>query len=304
MLFVFDTLLSQIKDSQLGMIMKTDAQRENQVMVMEMFNRWSNLMITRYDWQNLPSGVDERLLNIGLYCQGSCAFFNDPVLGVTALPCNHGNTFNFLYQPTSVTIFGYGMSRQINDPSKFGFVRSTPTGMPLALTVYEYVRRMADVLRAIDVVNQRLKRPYIIKCDEKERLTIMNLFKRVKDNEELILGQKNYPLDNRSFDIAPLPYAGNTELLWQTYHAYERLLYTAIGVQTVPEEKRERLLVDEVNSNNMVIELANETNLKELTLCIEKVNKIFGTNISVSLKELKNFDDDKGFTYEEGDDDG
>lgn len=297
-MFVFDTILSQISNSQLGMIMKTEAQRENQTLFWEMFNRWSNLAVTRYDWKNLPDGVDERLLNIGLYLQGTCAFFEDPMVGLTALPCNYGNRFNFLYQPTSVTVYGYGTSKTLNDPKEFGFVRSTPTGLPLALTIYEYTRRMTDILRTIDVINQRMKRPYLIRCEEKERLTIQNLFKKIKDNEELILGQKNFPLEERSFDIAPLPYVGNTDILWESYKAYERLLYTAIGVQTLPENKRERMIVDEVNSNNMVIELANETNLKEISLCVEVVNEKFRTNIEVSIKELKSFDPEEGFTYD------
>lgn len=302
-MFIFSNILSQIHNSQLGMIMKTDAQKENQSLFWELFNRWSNLAVTRYDWGNLPAGVDERLLNIGLYLQGHCAFYEDPMLGLTALPCDQGNQFNILYQPTQVTVYGYGESRQLTNADDFGFVRSCPTGTALAFTVYEYCRRMADTLRAIDVVNNRLKRPYMLRCEEKERLTLMNLFKNVKDNEELILGQKNFPLENRSFDIIELsdPDPKSVELLWKTYHEYEKILYTAIGVQTMPYEKKERMLEAEADSNNMAIELANETNIKELTLCIENVNKKFGTKITVSIKELSNYNTEDGFSYEEGD---
>lgn len=303
-MFFGQNFLGMLPNSELGMRYKTDAQRENQKLFMELYNRWSNLAVTRFDWQGLPAGVDERVLNMGLYLQGTCAFFDHPQMGVTALPCTMGNSFNFLWQPTSVEVMGYGYSKHIADPAEFGFVRASPSSAPLAITVYEYTKRMADTLRAIDVVNQRMKRPYVFQADEKNRMTILNLFKNIKDNEEIVIGLKDYPLDKMHVEISPLPYAGNTDQLWTSYHEYERILYTAMGVKTVPVEKKERLVSDEANSSNMVIELANEVNLKELTLCIEDVNRKFNLSISVSLKELSNFDNDEGFSYERGEDNG
>lgn len=284
--------------------MKTDSQRENLLLFSELYNRFSNLAVTRFDWLNLPDTVDERILNMGLYLQGTCAFFNHPDFGLIALPSTPGNQFNILYQPVSLTVFGYGYSKQLNDPSQFGIVRVSPTGVPLALTIYEYTKRMADILRSIDVLAQRMKRPYIFTVDEKQRMTFMNLFKNIKDNEEIILGLKDYPLDQSTFDVAPLPYQGDLEQLWKSYHEYERLLYKSMGVNTLDETKKERMIVDEATSNEMVIELANEVNLKELTLCIDDVNEKFGTNIGVEIKEVSSFNKNGGFSYTGGENNG
>lgn len=285
-MFAFNMFLNSIPNNELHNIMKTEAQMENQALLMELFNRWSNLAITRFDWEGLPPGVDERILNMGLYFQGTCAFFIPEGMSVTALPCTFGSRFNFLYQPQAVNVYGYGYSKYIDNPDDFGFLRVSPTGIPLAISVYTYCKRMADTLRAIDVINQRMKRPYVFTVDEKQRLTIENLFKRIKDNEELIIGLKDYPLDKSTFDVAPLPYQGNTDQLWKSYYEYERILSTLMGINTVPIEKKERLISAEANSNNMVIEMQNEVNLKELKLCIDIVNEKFGLNISVSLKEV------------------
>lgn len=297
--FFGQEFLGNITNSELGMLYKTDAQRENSVCHMMLFNHWSNLAVTRFDWSGLPSGVDERILNMGLYLVGNCAFYEDNMVGLTALPCTPGSRFNFLYQPTSVMVYGYGMSKQITDPSKFGFLRVNPTSSPLAITVYELTKRMSDIIRTIDVINNRLKRPYMFTCEEKQRLTLLNMFKKIKDNEEIILGLKDYSIGSPTFSVEelPLPPREYTSVLWDTYHEYEKILYTMMGVQTTPEKKRERMLVDEVNSNNMAIELANETNLKELTMCVDSVNVKFGVKISVSIKELKTFDNKEGFEY-------
>jgi len=277
-------------NNELSMRFKTSAQLENAKLMIEMFNYFSNIAVTRYDWKNLPDGVDERLLNFGLYMYGNVAFFEHENLGLTALPCNRGNTFNILYEPLSVTAFGYAYSTELNIADKeFGFVRSSPTAEPLAYSVFEYVKRMCDILRSIDVISQRMKRPYIIMCDEKQRLTIDNLFKKIKDNEELILGLKDYPIDKQNIEIAPTPSPTNLDKLWDSYNQYSNLLLTRLGLNSVDRSKRERLIVDEANANNMIIQMENEVNLKQLTIDIDKVNKIFGTNISVEVKELSSF---------------
>ena len=47
--------------------------------------------------------------------------------------------------------------------------------------------------------------------------------------------------------------------------------------------KKERLITDEVNSNNYVTDLFLQFRLKQRQDFCENVNKIFGTNISVEL---------------------
>lgn len=305
-MFFGQEFLSNINNSQLGMLYKTDAQRQNSVAHMMLFNHWSNLAVTRFDWSGLPSGVDERILNMGLYLMGTCAFYEDENIGLTALPCTPGSRFNFLYQPTEVQVFGYGMTKFLNDPAKFGFIRVNPTSSPLAIVVYELTKRMADIMRTLDVINKRLKRPYMFSCEEKQRLTLLNMFKKINDNEEIVLGLKDYSIGQPTFEVKelPLPPREYTTVLWNTYHEYERILYAMMGVQTLPDSKRERMVVDEVNANNMAIELANETNLKELTICVEAANKKFDVSISVSIKELKSFDDNEGFEYSDDNEPG
>lgn len=306
-MFLFaNDLLSMGGNSELTMrYKKTQAQSENTRLFAEMYNYWSNIAITRYDWENLPSGVSERLLNIGLYMYGTVAFFEHENLGLTALPCM-ASQYNILYEPTTVTVVGYSYDHLITDPKDFGYVRSSPTGIPLAISVFDYVKRMCDILRSIDVIAQRMKRPFVVMCEEKQRLTFQNLFKQIKDNEELIIGLKDYPLDKQHVDIAPLPAVQGLDKLWESYSRYETILSSRLGINTIGQSKRERMVVDEVNANNMTIEMNNEVNVKELTLGIDRVNKKFGTNIKVTVKEMQDFGYKNGYEYneEEVSDDG
>lgn len=308
-MFFGELMLAGIQNSQLSMLYNkvTGAQYENLALLADTYNRWCNIGVSRLTWEGLPSGVDERLLNMGLFLNGTVAFFVDDTLGLIALPCNQGNRFNLFYQPVEVTAFGYDKSFTLSNMGvreneglydvslpTFEMVRFTPTGVPVAITVFNLVKRMVDIMRSIDVIAQRMKRPYILLCDEKERLTFQNLFKNIKDNEEIILGSKNYGLKERSIEVAPTPATGDLKALWESYKAYETMLYTVMGIDNTGYEKKERLVVDEVNANNMVIQMADEVNIKELRLGLNRVNKRFNTSISVDIKREKTYNIDEG----------
>lgn len=300
MILFGSNLLGQ-QNSELSMrYKKSQAQQENVNLFTEMYNHYSNLAVTRFDWKGLPAGVNERILNLGLYMYGSVAFFEHETLGITALPCT-ANNYNILYEPTNVTVYGYGYSRQLNSIDQFGYLRVSPSGFPLAITVFDYVARMCDILRSIDVIAQRMKRPFIIACDEKQRLTFQNLFKNIKDNEELILGLKDYPLEKQNIDVSPLPNMSGLDKLWESYSRYEEILCARLGINTVNDNKRERMIVDEANANNMAVEMNNEVNIKQLTIDLDAVNKLFNLSISVEVKELADFGYKQSYKYKEGD---
>lgn len=277
---------------------QTQAQKENVNLLMAEFNYWSNIAVSRLKWANLPKTVDERLLNMGLYLSGHCAFFNHETLGLIALPCDAGNRFNLFYQPTAVTAQGYDQTFYLNNEQtadhEFEILRYTPSGMPQAVNVMIIVSRMTDILRAIDVLTQRLKRPYIIACEEKEKLTIINTFKQIKDNEELILALKDYGLGDRSIQVIPTVQTSDFSSLWESYKRYEIKLCTLLGIDNKGYDKKERLLVDEVNANNMIIKMSDDVNIKELKLCLANVNRTFGTDISVEIENQEMYTDGGG----------
>lgn len=281
---------SSFTNSQLTMITakRSDAQNANVELLINEFNYWSNLAVSRLKWDNLPKTVDPRLLNMGLYFSGNVAFFRHNTLGLIALPCDNGSRFNLLYQPIEVTAYGYDEQFRLSnigtEEKQFELVRATPTSMPQAVGVMAIVCRMTDILRSIDVIIQRMKRPYIITCEEKERLTIMNLMKKIKDNEDLILGLKDYGLDGRAVDIISTKTDTNLSEIWECYKLYETKLYTMLGIDNRGYEKKERLVVDEVNANNMVIQMADDVNLLEIRNGIARVNETFGTDIKVEIE--------------------
>lgn len=279
--------------SPLATKMVTEAQQENAITLVEMFNRFSNIAITRMVWTGLPDSVSERFLNMSLYFYGQAAFFNDKEFSYLCLPCSTAGSYNMYYEPTRVNAFSFNINRLL-EKDEFVFIRNNPSCTPTAFTVFTCVKRMVDILRTIDVALYRMKRPYILICEEKQRLTYLNAMKKISDNEEVILGNKNFDFKQGTFEKMDMRTDYNLADLWSTYKNIENILYTALGIDSADNEKKERLLVDEVNANVMVTEMSLESTLKELKEACKLINDKYGLNIDVHLKRITDYQGEGG----------
>lgn len=288
-MFFGSQLLSLDTHSQLSMLYKkTEAQYENLELFQALFNFYSNIAVTRYEWEDLPSSVNERFLNQTLYLLGKAAFFEDEKMGYLALPCSTSGEYNIYYEPTVIRAYSINFERQLTY-EKFIQIRNNPTCTPTALHVFQWCRRMSDVIRTIDVLCKKMKQPFIILCDDKRRQTYLNLIKAIDDNETIILGIKDYDLKNNMIEIKDTKIDIDLARMWEVFHQYENMLYNFLGINNASQSKRERLLVDEVNANNMAIDMSIETNIKELQTACELINKRYGLNISVSAKGVDDY---------------
>ena len=65
---------------------------------------------------------------------------------------------------------------------------------------------------------------------------------------------------------------------------WEEMFLTAIGIPNANTDKRERLITDEVNANNVETQTLADEWLENLQRGCEKVNKMFNLNISVQFR--------------------
>ena len=59
---------------------------------------------------------------------------------------------------------------------------------------------------------------------------------------------------------------------------------TFLGINSLSTEKKERLITDEANQNNEVINLYLQSRLAPRQKACEEFNKVFGTNIDVVVR--------------------
>lgn len=246
------------------------------------YDRLMELALNVFEWENLPPTVDERFLELTLYEMGYCLYFNDPLIGDLALTCTIGGRLDVYRIPIlrrAYAVNGYNKMCSTRDSVLiFNNYLHTPT----LLTIELFARRLYEIERAIDVNVKGQKTPKAILSSETQRLTMKNLFMQYDGNEPFIFGDKNMDLDGiKSLDITSPFVADKLQIL---KHQVWNEALTFLGIENSNQDKKERLVSDEVGSNYGNVEAQRNVMLNARRQAVKKINAMFDTNISVKFR--------------------
>ena len=273
---------------------KTDI--ENNLSFRVIYNKFKALALNMFEWEGLDElGVKEEFVEFMLFEGGYCLAFEDARYGKMILPCTPmGRTnpygYNIKYRP-----FGVGISEVFDtyvvegDKANAVLIQNNKLRTPTADLVFSYANRLYEIERTLDVNVKSLKTPYIVVCDDKNVLSFKKVFSQIEGNEPVIYADKGLNV-TEAIKVLPTGITPLTQELSDYKHDVENELLTALGINNSNTDKRERLITDEVNSNNEFIEFNVEVMLTTRQLACEQINKMFGTDISVKLrkKEVEN----------------
>ena len=140
--------------------------------------------------------------------------------------------------------------------------------------------RLANITRAIDVNVDQQKTSTLIICDEKQRLSLKRVYQQWAGNEPVIYGDKllsSTPIQALKTD-APIVF----DKLQLQKNAILNECYTFLGINNSNQDKRERLVADEVSANDEQIEAHAERMYSARKRACDMINKLFDLNVSVS----------------------
>lgn len=246
------------------------------------YNRLTELALNVFEWENLPPTVDERFLELSLLEKGYCLYFDDEIVGNLALTCTIGGMLDVYRIPIQRKAFaanGYNADRTTeNSVLIFNNYLHTPT----ILTIELFAKRLYEIERTIDVNVKAQKTPVAILSSEQQRLTMQNLYMQYDGNEPFIFGDTNMDLEGIKALQTAAPYvAGNLELL---KHQIWNEALTFLGIENSNGDKKERMIADEVGGNYGNVEAQRNVMLNSRKQAIEKINRMFGTNINVKFR--------------------
>ena len=264
-------------------------------------DRLTELSISMFDWQNVPDSIDTRFLETTLFLNGSAVFFKDEDLReeniegeedgtLLALPVAMNGNFDLYNIPTRRTAYATnGYNRNLtNKDSVIVYNNMIRTNSVQTCTVY--ARRLWNLDRAIDVNANAQKTPVLIRCNDSERLTLVNAYQKWEGNEPVIYGTKEFDPNNISVLRTDAPYVARDLYELKTQIWNEALTY--LGISNMNFQKRERLVTDEVIRNQGGTIASRYSRLEARREACKKINKMFGTNIEVYFRDdTKEFDE-------------
>lgn len=269
---------------------------------LQYYNRLTELAISMFEWQNLPETVDQRFLEMCLFGDGMCVFFQDEVLGYLSLQCMIGGKLNVYRIPMERRAYATNGYQRELDGTNSVIIFNNYLHTNSMLDVEMFSKRLYNLDRAIDVNANAQKTPVLIQCDESQRLTMKNLYKQYEGNEPFIFGSKGLDANGLKVLQTGAPYVADKLYELKTQIWNEALTY--LGISNINVVKKERMITDEVTRNQGGTVASRYSRLESRRQACKKINEMFGLNIWVDyredfqdVEEQKNENEDEELEY-------
>ena len=261
-----------------------DSARLNNLTYMQYLNRLTELAISMFEWKNLPESVDARYLELHLFETGCMVYFDDEVLGNLCLDCIANGRLDVYGNPVLRRAYsGYNNYQKMLKYNNSVIIWNNYLHTNSVMDVKMFARRLYNLDRIIDVNTNAQKTPVLVQGTEKQRLTLLNLYKEFDGNAPFIFGDKNLDLNVLKVLQTGAPYVADKLYTLKTQIWNEALTY--LGISNINIQKKERLITDEVTRNQGGTIASRYSRLESRREAVEKINKMFGTNIEVNYRE-------------------
>lgn len=257
---------------------------DNNLTFRQYLDRLTELSISMFEWRNLPPTVDARYIELQLFETGCMVYFDDDVLGNLCLNCLYNGQFDVYGNPISRRAYSkYNNYQKTLSPDNSVVIWNNYLHTNSIMQVIQYAKRLYNLDRIIDVNANAQKTPVLVQATEKQRLTMLNLYKEYDGNAPFIFGDKNLDLNMLKAISTGAPYVCDKIYQLKTQIWNEALTY--LGISNINIQKKERLITDEVTRNQGGTIASRYSRLESRREAVKKINEMFDTNIEVNYRE-------------------
>lgn len=257
---------------------------ENMLTYNQYFMQLYEIAVSRFKWANLPDTVDSKYIEKTLFQNGVAVYFRDEYMGDLCLNVITQGNFDVYGYPIKRRAYSrYNHYQKELDQTNSVIIFNNYMRTNSITQIINFSKRLYNLDRIIDVNANAQKTPILLMGTEKQRLSLLNLYKEYDGNAPVIHGDKNLDLNGIKCIQTNAPYISDKIYSLKVNIWNEALTY--LGISNITIEKRERLISDEVMRNQGGTIANRYSALKSRQEAVEKINKMFNTNISVEFQE-------------------
>lgn len=245
------------------------------------YDYYKMLALNMFTWENLPETMDSRYIENALYEHGLCLVNDDKDLGLISVPCSFGANMNINGESTEVITSGYNYVKTIKyiNNDNCVLIRNNDLAKPTRDYIANYAERMLEVEMCIRANINQQKFPWFINATEKTKKSLQLIFDKVENFEPFILANREI-MGEAPLEVLTMSTPYVADKLNSYKYELEREILSFLSLNN-NFEKKERLLTDEVNSNNDFIHTNAMLMYKVRLQACEQINKKFGLNVRV-----------------------
>ena len=242
-----------------------------------------------FDWEDLPNNMDERWIEKYLFTSGKCIFYKDPMLGYMVAGLAQQGSINCYGDPTAVypvaPNYRYQGEKLVNGENCY-VIRNNDLMLPEFPIIRHYAFKLCNIDRAIDTNIEAVKTPIIVRCSDKQRLSLKNAINQRRDNEPVI-----WSIDNSDIKDMVSTLETNAPVVFPQLQTQKHMIlnevFTDLGINNANMDKRERMVSTEVEANDEQVKACEDVMLKAREEACKQINRIFpDLNIAVKRREL------------------
>lgn len=294
--------MNNVKETDLAMLINNDTYTDYLM-------RLRLIATSLFTWKNLDDYAGygaSRFLEQSLYDFGRACFIQDNKLGYMALRVNPSDKLNIYELPIRVTAWSIGYTKDF-DFDDVVYIMNNELQLPTSNTLRLMAYRLYETERTIDTNLNAQKTPVLIEGDTKTILTLKNIYMQYSGNIPFIFGNKQYDISNRLNVLkTDAPYL--IDKLELHKHEIWNEAMTYLGIDNANTDKKERLITDEVESNNELINYYLNCFYKTRKKACDDINYKYGLDIEIELNkdvlDLLNTTENDIINYDRGDNNG
>lgn len=267
----------------------------NNFTFIDFFDRLKRVATSIFKWKNLPETMNERWLELCLFYKGMAGILKHDNYGIINTEASWSGNIDIYGLPTLVYCYStsffseqrvrYDGKVSIEELSKIYGIQNDnlkeailvmnnidmqPTFIAMELFAY----RLYKVQRTIDINLDLIKKPFIIGCNEQDKLSMQKFMMDVENNQNMIFATADFDPSN-SIKIFDLNVNNHIEELENEKRAILSEALTTLGVNSILVDKAERLISEEGKKDNEFINYNLQYYWKQRKEACEQFNKLF-----------------------------
>lgn len=257
----------------------------------------------RFKWTNLPAEIDKRFLEYELLRHALVVFFHEDEESnprgegfahfdrFFALRGSGVGKWNMYDNPTSFTITGNNTGGMLPTRLKAGKqcipIWANTMRTPDWDLMLLQATKLAEIERTIEINLMAMRKPFLFAVSDIEVQTFTNVWRQVAEGDPVIFGTQGLG-DNFDSKVKLFDLKIDKDLVINLQLAKAKIwneTMTMLGINNSNQDKRERLVADEVAGNDQQISAARNSTVGARKYAAEQINAKYNLDVQVEWNE-------------------
>jgi len=275
---------------------KNNPTRNFKMLVKSMYMRHlTELAINRFKWDGLPKSIDSRFLELELFRHALVTFYEETgeefvakygrrFFATAAAPMGALNVYE---NPIRYRTYGTLYQAKTLWKNECVPIWANMLRTPDLDIVEVYAEMLTEMTVTIQINSKNLRKPKIITANENTRLSYANISRQIDEGVEALYAQEDAmnPANIQVLDLGGDPVALLNLMIAKSKMWNECM--TMLGINNANQDKKERLVADEVAANDDQVFATRGIALNSRKYACEQINEKYrmpdGTPLNVTV---------------------